>query len=484
MSSGNHVERPLRVAIVGAGPAGYYAAGALIAQKTGPVSIDIFDRMPTPFGLVRYGVAPDHAKIKAVIRVFEKISGDPRVRFFGNVDCGRDLTHDDLKRSYDAVIYAFGASADRRLGIPGEDLAGVHSATEFVGWYNSHPDFADLIFDIAHARNVVVVGNGNVAVDVARILTECIDVLAATDIADETLAALRNSAIEKVYMLGRRGPAQASFTSPELREFGQIACADVIVDKCDLELDPLSQKLVEQEKQIALNLETLRAYAARSEEGRQCQLVLRFLVSPVEILGADGRMTAIKIERNELRPGGDGDLRAVGTGQFQTLPCDLLFRAVGYKGLPLPGVPFDERKGIIPNVNGRVIDPESKQPIVGEYAVGWVKRGPKGVIGTNKQDAQETVDLLLADAVSLPRVAAGDPQSVLQLLKQRQPNVVPYADWQILDKAEIDRGRPQGRPRVKFTHIADMLEAIAKGKNGSSPNGEHAALQPAAKGRP
>src|SRR5207237_1342122 len=276
--------------------------------------------MPPPFGLVRYGVAPDHAKIKSVIKVFEKISGDPRVRFFGNVECGRDLTHADLKRSYDAVIYAFGASADRRLGIPGEDLSGVHSATEFVGWYNSHPDFANLVFDVANARNVVVGGNGNVAVDVARILAECVDVLAATDIADETLAALRSARLEKIYMLGRRGPAQASFTSPELRELGEIACADVIVDERELELDALSQEQLQQEKQIALNLETLRGYAKRGAEGKPRQLLLRFLVSPVEILGEGGRMTALKTERNELRAGSDGEPRAVGTAQFERRP--------------------------------------------------------------------------------------------------------------------------------------------------------------------
>ena len=463
--------RPLRVAIIGAGPSGYYAAGALTAQKKVPVAVDIYDRLPTPFGLVRHGVAPDHPKIKSVIKVFEKISNDPRVRFFGNVECGSDLTHDDLKRFYDAVIYAFGASADRKLGIPGEDLSGVHSATEFVGWYNSHPDFAGLHFDIAGARNVAVIGNGNVAVDVARILAECFDVLAATDISDDTLAELAKRKIEKIYMLGRRGPAQAAFTNPELRELGEIACADLIVDPQDLELDPQSQQQVAKEKQIALNLETLREYARRTPEGRERQLVLRFLTSPVEVLGENGRMTAVKLERNELRPTPDGDLRAVGTGQFETLPCDLLFRAVGYKGIPLPGVPFDERRGVIPNEKGRVIDPQTHQPMCGEYVVGWVKRGPKGVIGTNKQDAQETVDQLLVDAASLPRVSADDPQAVVDYLRQRKPETVPWVDWQLLDKAEVERGKSKGRPRVKYNRVPEMLDAIAARRSDAGANG-------------
>ncbi len=476
--------RPLRVAIIGAGPSGYYAAGSLIAQKNIPVAVDIFDRLPTPFGLVRHGVAPDHPKIKSVIKVFEKISSDPRVRYFGNVNCGGDLTHDDLKRFYDAVIYAFGASSDRKLGIPGEDLRGVHSATEFVGWYNSHPDFADLQFDIAHARSVVVVGNGNVAVDVARILAECVDVLAATDIADETLAALRESHIEKIYMLGRRGPAQASFTNPELRELGEIACADVIVYGRELQLDATSQQHVDKEKSVALNLQNLHEYAQRGETGRPRQLILRFLASPIELIGAHGSLVAVKIERNVLQPTADNDARAVGTGEFETIACDLLFRAVGYKGLPLSDVPFDERRGIIPNVNGRVMDPQTKQPIVGEYAVGWIKRGPKGVIGTNKQDAQETVDLLLADAPSLPRAAEHDPQVILEFLKQHQPNAVSYSDWQVLDKSEIEKGKPQSRPRVKFNRIAAMLAAMGKGENGASMSGEAESHQPSGMNKP
>ncbi len=480
--SNSNVERPLRVAIIGAGPSGYYAAGALIAQKKIPASVDIFDRLPTPFGLVRHGVAPDHPKIKSVIKVFEKISSDPRVRFFGNVECGADLTHEALRRFYDAVIYAFGASADRRLGIPGEDLRGVHSATEFVGWYNSHPDFADLSFDIAGAHNVVVIGNGNVSVDVARILSECFDVLATTDISDDALTALRASHIEKVYMLGRRGPAQASFTNPELRELGEIACADIIVDPRELELDANSQKQVEQEKQIALNLETLREYSRRAPSGRPRQLILRFLTSPVEILGDGGRMTTVKLERNELRPTAEGDLRAVGTGQFEVVACDLLFRAVGYKGIPIPDVPFDERRGVIPNERGRVVDPQTKQPISGEYTVGWVKRGPKGVIGTNKQDAQETVDLLLSDAPSLPRVADGDPQAIVNYLKQRQCKVVEWTDWQRLDRSEIERGKVQGRPRVKFNRIADMLDEIAANQEVSGGDGERPAEEARVRG--
>lgn len=458
--------RPLRVAIIGAGPSGYYAAGALIAQKDVNVSVDIFDRLPTPFGLVRYGVAPDHDKIKSVIRVYEKISSDPRVRFFGNVAFGADLLHDDVRQHFDQIIYAYGSSSDRKLGIPGEELRGAYSATEFVGWYNSHPDYVDLSFDVATAQNAVVVGNGNVAMDVVRMLATPAAELATTDIADHALTVLRQSAIQKIYMLGRRGPAQAAFTNPELRELGVLADADVIVSAADLDLDPASLAAAQSDKSTMANIETLRQYARRAPAGRPRQIILRFLTSPIELTGVNGHVAALKIERNELRPNADGTLAARGTSVYETLPVDIIFRAIGYKGLPMPGVPYDTRSGTIPNQQGRVMDPQTKQILPGEYVVGWAKRGPTGVIGTNKADAAETVKLLLHDVPTITPVAdvAADPQAFVNFLRRQQPSYVTYADWQRLDRIEIERGKPQGRPRVKFAQVEEMLDAVRDGK--------------------
>ncbi|MEP7200376.1 MAG: FAD-dependent oxidoreductase, partial [Chloroflexota bacterium] len=451
---------------IGAGPSGYYAAGALIAQKDVNVSVDIFDRLPTPFGLVRYGVAPDHDKIKSVIRVYEKISSDPRVRFFGNVAFGADLLHDDVRQHFDQIIYAYGSSSDRKLGIPGEELRGAYSATEFVGWYNSHPDYVDLSFDVATAQNAVVVGNGNVAMDVVRMLATPAAELATTDIADHALTVLRQSAIQKIYMLGRRGPAQAAFTNPELRELGVLADADVIVSAADLDLDPASLAAAQSDKSIAQNVETLRQYARRAPAGRPRQIILRFLTSPVELTGVNGHVAALKIERNELRPNADGTLAARGTSVYETLPVDIIFRAIGYKGLPMPGVPYDTRSGTIPNQQGRVMDPQTKQILPGEYVVGWAKRGPTGVIGTNKADAAETVKLLLHDVPTITPVAdvAADPQAFVNFLRRQQPSYVTYADWQRLDRIEVERGKPQGRPRVKFAQVEEMLDAVRDGK--------------------
>jgi ferredoxin/flavodoxin---NADP+ reductase len=458
--------RPLRVAIIGAGPSGYYAAGALIDQDGLHVAVDIFDRLPTPFGLVRYGVAPDHPKIKSVIRIYEKYSLNPQVRFFGNVEFGTDVTHDDLRRFYDLVIYAYGSSSDRKLGIPGEELRGAYSATDFVGWYNSHPDYADLTFDIPSARTAVVVGNGNVAMDVVRTLAESMDVLDKTDMADYALDVLRQSKLEKIYMLGRRGPVQAAFTNPELRELGEIEVADVVVLPQELELDPFSQKELEQDKIATKNLDTLRQYAQQPLKGKSRQIILKFLTSPVELMGTDGHVSALKIERNELRPIASGTLQARGTGVFDMLPVDIIFRAIGYKGLPVPGVPYDERSGTIPNDKGRVKDAKSGALVSGEYVVGWAKRGPTGIIGTNKQDAAETVSMAVADVPSLVPVAGADadPKAAEAFIRARKPTAVSYSDWQVLDRLEVQKGKPQGRPRVKFVRVPEMLDAIARNK--------------------
>lgn len=454
--------RPLRVAIIGAGPAGFYAAEALLKQKDLVCSIDFFNRFPTPYGLVREGVAPDHQSIKAVTRVYDKLAANANVRYFGNVTFGRDLSHADLKAYYDQIIYAVGAQSDRRMGIPGEDLDGSVPATIFVGWYNGHPDYRDLTFDLSQER-VVVVGNGNVAMDVTRILVSDPDELAKTDIADHALEALRASKVREVVMLGRRGPAQAAFTNPELKEFGELAGVDVIVDPADVELDSASQAALEGDKTATKNVDMLRAYAERGATGAPRRIVMRFLVSPVEVLGTDGKVSGVRIEQNTLAVSADGTLRPRGTGVFEDLDCGIILRSVGYRGAPLPGVPFDEATGTIPNVAGRVVQTAGGEPVPGEYVVGWAKRGPSGVIGTNKPDSVSTVQSMLADLETLP--GGAEDGDIAALLHDRGVDYVSYADWKHLDAYETAQGETQGRPRVKVTRVAEMLEIVHQGRH-------------------
>lgn len=447
----------LRVAVVGSGPAGFYTAGALLASADPPVEVDMFERLPTPWGLVRLGVAPDHPNIKAVSRAFEKIAKQPGFRFLGNVEVGRDVGHADLVRLYDAVVYAFGAQTDRRLGIPGEDLPGSWPATAFVAWYNGHPDFQDLEIDLACER-AVVVGNGNVALDVARMLALSAEELAPTDTTDEAIAAIVASPIREILMLGRRGPAQAAFTTPELKELGELADADVVVDPAELELDPASEASLEHDTNARRNLEVLRELAARRPAGKRRVLRLRFCVSPVAILGRE-RVEAVEVVRNALVAGEDGRIRAVPTEEREVIPCGLVLRSVGYHGVPLPGVPFDAERGVIPNRGGRVLD-ERGEPIPGVYCAGWIKRGPTGVIGTNKKDATETVELLLEDARAgrLRRSEGATAEDVDRLLAERGVTVVTYAGWEAIDAVERARGEPQGRPRVKLVTWDELLE--------------------------
>ena len=392
----------LRVAVVGSGPAGFYAAGALLAHEP-PVDVDMFERLPTPWGLVRLGVAPDHPKIKSVSRAFERIAQRPGFRFFGNVEVGRDLLHEELAELYDAVVYAFGAQSDRRMGIPGEDLPGSWAATEFVAWYNGHPDFQGIPFDLSCER-AIVIGNGNVAVDVARMLALTSEELAETDTTDEAIAAIVGAGIREILVLGRRGPAQAAFTTPELQELRELAGADLVVDPADLALDPASAAALEDDTALARrNLEVLLEAATTPAAGKPQTVRLRFCVSPVAILG-DGRVEAVEVVRNELVADADGRIRAVPTDEREVIPCGLVLRSVGYRGLPMPGVPFDEDRATIRNDVGRVLGDDGA-PLPGVYCTGWIKRGPSGVIGTNKKDATETVELLLADARG--RAAAG-----------------------------------------------------------------------------
>jgi ferredoxin/flavodoxin---NADP+ reductase len=425
----------------------------------------VYDRLPTPWGLVRGGVAPDHPNIKAVSRVYEKTAAHPEFRFFGNVEYGTDVTHEDLLERYHAVIYAVGAQTDRRIGIPGEDLPGSWAATEFVAWYNGHPDFCHPEFDLSCER-AVVIGNGNVAADVARMLAVTRDELAVTDVADHALDVLAESKIREIVVLGRRGPAQAAFTNPELLELGAMTDADVFVDSRDVALDPLSQTWLEGDGASSTarkNVEILSGYAGRKPTGKRRRIVLRFLVSPVEILGSE-RVEGIRICRNELRAE-DGTIRACATQTTEELACGIVFRSIGYRGIPLAGLPFDERAGTIPNQGGRITG-EDGEPLPGEYVVGWIKRGPTGIIGTNKRDAQETVDALLADldADALNRPADADREALEMLLAERKPEHVTYTGWEAIDAAEKTAGEPHGRPRVKLTSMDELLEAAREGE--------------------
>jgi ferredoxin--NADP+ reductase len=454
-------ERPARIAIIGAGPAGFYTAEALLKQKDLTCTIDIFNRFPTPFGLVRDGVAPDHQSIKAVTRVYDKILDHQRVRYFGNVTFGTHLHHADIRPLYDQIVYAVGAQTDRRMGIPGEDLAGSFPATAFVGWYNGHPDYRDQPVDLSHER-AVVVGNGNVAMDVARILMTDPEELAKTDIADHALATLRRGRVREVVVLGRRGPAQAAFTNAELKEFGELAGVDVIVDPADLRLDPPSEESLAENRIAARNVELLRAFAERPPTGAPRRIVMSFLRSPVYLIGADGRVMAVRIERNTLVPDSMGGLRARGTGFYEEVAAGLVLRSVGYRGVPLPGVPFDEAACVIPNVAGRVIEPSGGEEVPGEYVVGWIKRGPSGVIGTNKADAVSTVASMVEDLATLDGIpeANRDPERVVALLRRRKPDFVLAAGWRALDAYETERGAAVGRPRIKVTSVEEMLAVI------------------------
>jgi len=462
--------RPLRVAVVGAGPSGFYTAAALLARKDLAVSIDLVDRLPTPYGLVRYGVAPDHPKIKEVVRVFERLALDPRVRYLGNVEYGRDLGLDDLRRYYDQAVFAVGGQSDRRLGVPGEDLEGSHSSTAFVAWYSRHPDFLDLPVDLG-GEAAAVVGVGNVAVDVARVLARDPGELARTDISDDALAALSASRIRDVHVLSRRGPVQAKCSPPELKELVELSGVDLVVDPTELELDPGSRAELADDVQAQKNLEILRACAERGLTGAPRRIHLRFLVSPVEIAGEGGRVRAIRVERNRLEPGRDG-LAARGTGVFETLAAGLVVRAVGYRSLPLPDLPFDERRAIVPNQAGRVVDPGTGARLPGLYVAGWVKRGPTGLIGSNKPDGAETAAAMLADLPGTVPAAEPEAAAVDRLLAARGVRRVDFADWQRLDRLEVARGAASGRPRVKLGPIAEMLAALDAGDLEPVPAGE------------
>jgi len=458
-----------RIAIIGAGPAGFYASEELLGQG---FEVDVLDALPTPFGLVRSGVAPDHPKIKAVTKRYAKTASKPGFRFFGGVELGRHVGREELLERYHGVVYAFGTTTDNRLGIPGEDLSGSHPATEFVAWYNAHPGYARRSFDLSPER-AVVVGNGNVAIDVARMLVLSPEELRATDTADHAIDALAGAGVREVVLLGRRGPAQAAFTNPELRELGELSRADVVVDPAELELDPDSRAWLDSDAADVTarrNVEILSDLSQRPSAGHSHRVVLRFLRSPVEILGDEqGRVRGVRVVRNRIERRGDGRLAAVPTGEEETIECGLVLRSIGYRGTQVDTVPFDESRGVIPNDAGRVLDDDGR-PLPGEYAVGWIKRGPSGVIGTNKKDAAETVARILEDreAGRLNEPARPDPDSLASWLGERAADLVDWEGWGAIDRHETTAGEPHGRPRVKLVD-RDEMSRVATGHRDSAP---------------
>jgi ferredoxin/flavodoxin---NADP+ reductase len=453
--------RPYHVAIVGSGPSGYFAAASLLkfADSTdgADVCVDMLEMLPTPWGLVRSGVAPDHPKIKSISAQFEKTALDPRFRFFGNIVVGDHLQAAELAERYDAVIYAVGAQSDRSLNIPGEDLPGSVAAVDFVGWYNAHPHFEEMAPDLSTGR-AIVVGNGNVALDVARILVTDPDVLATTDIADHALKSLHDRGVEEVLIIGRRGPLQAPFTTLELRELGDLeglGDVDVIVDPADF-ADISDEDLAAAGKTVRNNIKVLRGYSEREPRGAKRRIVFRFRTSPIEIKG-EGRVESVVLGRNELVDD-NGRIVAKDTGERDEVPAQLVVRAVGYRGVPTPGLPFDDRSGTIPHTAGRIDGSRN------EYVVGWIKRGPTGVIGSNKKDSQETVDTLIEDlqGASLADFGPDHSEKLVEWLLEQQPKLITDDHWKLIDEYERSAGEPHGRPRVKVCSVAELLR-IAHG---------------------
>lgn len=450
----------LRVAIVGSGPSAFYAASELVAVKA--AEVNMFDRLLIPYGLARFGVAPDHLSTKAVTDMFRAVGSKKNFDLYLGVEIGEHLSLDDLRAHHDAVVYAVGASSDRRLGIDGEDLPGSHAATDFVGWYNGHPDHAGHRFDLSGKR-AVIVGNGNVALDVARMLLSNVEDLEQTDMAQHAIDALRESNIREVTLLGRRGVAQAAYTNPEMIALMAHEDIDVVVDAEDVE-DPALAAILDDEEtpsQVRAKVRFARDAADSGADGSRKRLVLRFLRSPVEIVGGD-KVTGIRATCNRLELGADGAAVMVPTDETELFEAGLVFRAVGYRGTPVAGLPFDTERGVIPNEAGRVIDSATGDPLPGVYVTGWIKRGPTGVIGTNKKCATETVDMLLQDfSIGVLSEPTEGPGKLDALVAERRPSAISFADWAVVDKAERKAGRALGRPRVKFvdeTTIRSVLE--------------------------
>lgn len=462
MSAVGSESNPLRVAIIGSGPAGFYTVSNFLKHTDVHVEMDMFDRLPTPFGLVRAGVAPDHQKYKTVTRAYDKSASQDNYRFYGNVEYGSNVTLDDLKAHYHQIIFCSGAPGDRNLNVPGEDLDGSYSATDFVAWYNGHPDYVDYQFNL-EAESVAVVGVGNVAIDVARILLKTDNELASTDMADHALEALRNSKVKTVYVMGRRGPAQAAFTPPEIKEMGELEDADVTVPAEEAVLDSVSRAAAEEDKNIAKNVAVIESFAGQTGTGKSKQLIIRFLVSPTELIADDdGKVKAIKIVKNEAVVQDDGTVKAQATDQEEVIPVGMVFRSVGYRGAPLPEIPFNDSWGTIANEQGRIV--ENGEPVTGLYTAGWIKRGPTGVIGTNKTCAQETVNMMVEDLKAGKILSPEKPgiDQAKQLVSEKAPDAISYQDWQKIDAVETSKGEAQGRPRVKFTSREAVLAELGR----------------------
>ncbi len=457
MTNANGRQNPLHVAIVGSGPSGFYAAEALLRSER-DVRVDLIERLPTPFGLVRSGVAPDHPKLKQSIQVFERVLREDGLRFFGNVTLGRDVSVRELQASHHAVILACGAQSDRRIGIPGEDLAGSHTATEFVGWYNGHPDFRDRTFDLS-CNVAVIVGHGNVAADVCRILAKPVDDLRDSDIAEHALEALSHSRIEEIHVIGRRGPVQAKFTPKELRELGEIRGASAYVDpgechigaQCEIELANPTNTFA------AKNAEIFRSFAKPAPSAASRTIRFRFYRSPLALHGEDC-VKGMTLSCNDLTgPAFSQVARA--NGKQEEVACGLLFRSIGYRSVPIEGVPFDDARGIVPNERGQVLD--DGVPIPGFYVTGWQKRGPTGIIGTNRADSLETVESLLSNLDAVSAATKPGAAGLRAVLETRDVQIIDINGWHKIDLAEIARGQPRGKLREKFTRVGEMLRLLS-----------------------
>lgn len=445
---------PLKVAVVGSGPSGFYAAEALLQSRL-TVEVDVLERLPVPYGLVRFGVAPDHAKLKSVTAVFQGIARDSRVRYFGNVTLGQDITVDQLTAMYHAVVLSTGASGDQRLNIEGETLGGVHAARDFVGWYNGHPDCASYTFDLSQ-EVVTVVGQGNVAIDVCRILSKSVDELRTTDIAQHALDALAESRVKEIHLVGRRGPVQAKFTPKELRELGNLEGWQPVVDPRDLELNAATQEEL-QNPNVAnakKNYEILKGFAEKAPAGKR-RLYLDFFQTPVSLSG-DTHLRAVTLEGQRLEGEALSQV-AKGTGDRIIRPCGLLFRSVGYRGQQMAGVPFDERRGVIRNKDGRIVD-QAGERVARLYTAGWIKRGPTGIIGTNRACSVDTIARLIED---LPLLEADRPgrQALIEYFGRCGHRTVSFADWLNIEKLEFDRGQARDKVAEKLVNVTDMLAA-------------------------
>jgi len=450
----------MRIAIIGSGPAGFYAAEALLKRADAAVDVDMFDRLPTPYGLVRGGVAPDHQKIKTVARVFASTAARPTFRFLGNVRLGQDLTVQDLRAHYHQIVYATGNEADRRLGIPGEGMTRCTPATVFVGWYNGHPDYRQARIDLSVDR-VAVIGNGNVAVDAARMLLRTPAELEKTDVAEHALEVLRRNQVREVFILGRRGPAQAAFSPAELKELGQMEGVDPVVDAGELAHCAGTEPSGNAEGNR--NLQILQSFAIREARAHAKKLHFRFLVSPTEIIAdAAGGVAGLVLAKNRLETRPDGSVAARATGEAEVLEVGMVLPAVGYAGERIAGVPYDEKARVIANEDGRVVDPVSRAVIANEYVVGWARTGPQGLIGEHKRASADVVAQMIADGAQLSDRALPERDAIVSLLRERGVRPVSFNDWKQLDEVEVARGTRRGAPRDKFVDVQAMLAILGQ----------------------